>query len=87
MMQPDLRCYHHPDGEATGQCDRCGDYLCGECLKEYLLTPLCETCLNSIRRPYGTGRSRPVVWFWVFVWIFILGFVAGGIRMVTLLLF
>ena len=85
--QPDLRCYHHPDREATGQCDRCGDYLCEECLKEYMHTPLCQTCLTSIRQPWGSGRSRTVVWFWVLVWMCILLFVAGGIRMLALLFF
>ncbi len=32
-MEPDLRCYHHPEREAASQCDHCGDYLCAECVK------------------------------------------------------
>ena len=43
-MRPDLRCYHHPDREATGQCDRCGDYLCDECRTEWEGTPVCTKC-------------------------------------------
>ena len=43
-MQPDLRCYHHPEREATGQCDRCGDYLCAKCIRGLGEDQLCETC-------------------------------------------
>ena len=49
--QPDLRCYYHPDREATSQCDRCGDYLCGECVKDLFGTPLCAKCLKHVRTP------------------------------------
>ena len=43
-MKPDLRCYYHPDREATSQCDRCGDYLCAECMQELEAEYLCRTC-------------------------------------------
>ena len=43
-MQPDLRCYYHPDVEATGQCDRCGDYLCAECQVSFEGQYLCRQC-------------------------------------------
>ena len=53
--EPDLRCYHHPEREATSQCDRCGDYLCGECVNEHDELYVCDRCLKDIR-----PRIRPV---------------------------
>jgi len=50
-MHPDLRCYYHPDREATSQCDRCGDYLCAQCVKDLFGTPLCAKCLKHVRTP------------------------------------
>ena len=50
-MESELRCYHHPDREATSQCDRCGDYLCGECMKEHRKQYLCDRCLRDVTRP------------------------------------
>ena len=47
-MQPDLRCYHHPEREATGQCDRCGDYLCAECQRELANKQLCDRCRTEL---------------------------------------
>ena len=43
-MKPDLRCYHHPEREAVNQCDRCGDYLCAECVREFQEQYLCGKC-------------------------------------------
>ena len=40
----DLRCYHHPEREATGQCDSCGDYLCSECICMLEGQQLCDGC-------------------------------------------
>ena len=45
-MKPDLRCYHHPEREAVNQCDRCGDYLCAWCVKEFREEHVCDTCLK-----------------------------------------
>ena len=56
-MQPDLRCYHHPEREATSQCDRCGDYLCAECVTEFREQYLCATCLKEVR-PRDTSRDN-----------------------------
>ena len=67
MIQPDLRCYHHPDREATSQCDRCGDYLCAQCMKEHRKQYLCERCLRDVTRPkrgsawIGAWTELPVV--------------------------
>jgi len=49
-MEADLRCHHHPDREATGQCDRCGDYLCADCQKQWKQQLLCPTCKDK-RQP------------------------------------
>ena len=56
-MQPDLRCYYHPDREATSQCDRCGDYLCGECVLEWKEQMLCDTCYRELR-PVGRTLAQ-----------------------------
>ena len=48
-IEPDLRCYYHPEVTATSQCDRCGDYLCDECLVIYLGDHLCRTCEDDVR--------------------------------------
>ena len=56
---PDLRCYHHPEREATSQCDRCGDYLCGQCAGEHDEEYLCPRCLRHFKRaqlPVGSGK-------------------------------
>ena len=50
-MQPDLRCYYHPDREAGGQCDRCGDYLCVPCVREHEELQVCPRCLSDLTRP------------------------------------
>ena len=47
-MEPDLRCYHHPEREAASQCDRCGDYLCAECVSEYRDQYLCRKCIKDL---------------------------------------
>ena len=49
--EPDLRCYYHPEREAAGQCDRCGDYLCAECAKQGHDQELCDRCLAYLDRP------------------------------------
>ena len=51
-VKPDLRCLHHPHRPATGQCDRCGDMLCGECIREYMLQSICPACEEQLRRPH-----------------------------------
>ena len=56
-MQPDLRCYHHPDREAISQCDRCGDYLCGECMVERRGQHLCTDCWNELDPRSQAGRK------------------------------
>ena len=43
-MKPDLRCYYHPEREATSQCDVCGDYLCGKCMRSFKKEHVCGTC-------------------------------------------
>ena len=47
-MKPDLRCYYHPDRTATSQCDRCGDYLCAECVKKLDGQFLCVICKKQL---------------------------------------
>ena len=46
MSEADLRCYHHPDREATSQCDRCGDYLCDDCVRTLIGEHVCTTCYD-----------------------------------------
>ena len=43
-----LRCYYHPDREATGQCDRCGDYLCSECARCHEGMQVCGPCHDRL---------------------------------------
>ena len=58
LAHPDLRCYHHPDLEATSQCDRCGDYLCGECAQQHEELALCPQCLAYLSRPVVPRRGK-----------------------------
>ena len=44
--RPDLRCYYHPEREATNQCDRCGDYLCDDCVRILIREHVCTTCYD-----------------------------------------
>ena len=57
------RCYHHPDREATSQCDRCGDYLCDDCARERGGRLLCGKCVASLARAAlgRTGRVAAVL--------------------------
>ena len=73
MSEADLRCYHHPGREATSQCDRCGDYLCSECVHEHDELHVCTRCLDEIR-PRGeiamSGKAACVInalacYFWL----------------------
>ena len=54
-MLSDLRCYYHPDREATGQCDRCGDYLCDECKREWTDRTLCVVCIENLNQVEPEG--------------------------------
>jgi len=45
-MKPDLRCYYHPEREAASQCDRCGDYLCDDCVRSLAGEHVCVTCYD-----------------------------------------
>ena len=58
VMQPDLRCYYHPEREASSQCDRCGDYLCAECVKEWDGQWLCAGCLKEASSPSLRWRGK-----------------------------
>lgn len=77
-MQPDLRCYHHPDREATAQCDRCGDYLCDECEREWNDERLCRECLQD-RIPAKVGSDGEVACILNFVSMFLACFCAAGL--------
>lgn len=45
----ELKCGHHPDRDATGgTCNRCGTYLCGECVVPDAEPILCTTCLRHL---------------------------------------
>ena len=61
--RPDLRCYYHPEREATNQCDRCGDYLCDECVRPLAGEHVCTACYD---RHFSdctlTERVGQIVW-------------------------
>ena len=65
MSEVDLRCYHHPEREAVNQCDRCGDYLCGECWLWFRGEHVCHTCHKDLSRATlgKTGRIACVIVF------------------------
>ncbi len=60
MSEPDLRCYYHSDREATSQCDRCGDYLCAECVNEHDELHVCAKCFEDIRPRDEIGESARI---------------------------
>jgi len=76
--RPDLRCYHHPEREATSQCDRCGDYLCAHCLQEYEGLHVCERCRTELMPNNTLSRVGRVAC--------VLGLLAGLVWMVMLCL-
>jgi len=75
MNEPDLRCYHHPEREATSQCDRCGDYLCAECVSEYRDQYLCKSCLTELE-PRMRKSSRNALA--IMIGSAVLGFILGA---------
>ena len=60
MSEADLRCYHHPEREATSQCDRCGDYLCSDCVTEHDESYVCARCLKDITPIDEIGKSAKI---------------------------
>ena len=71
--EPDLRCYHHPGRKAEGQCDRCGDYLCAECIKTRNEQPLCPGCYRKTE-PVVIGRFDKIMAVLNFASMFMAGF-------------
>jgi len=59
-MKPDLRCYYHPGREATSQCDRCGDYLCEDCVHEHDELHVCARCLEDVTPREEIGKSAKI---------------------------
>ena len=59
-MKPDLRCYYHPEREATSQCDHCGDYLCAWCVHEHDELHVCARCLQDVTPRDEIGRSAKI---------------------------
>ena len=58
---PELKCYHHPEADATSQCDRCGDYLCSECVGEHSGDYLCQSCFGDATDPMDSaGVTRAI---------------------------
>jgi hypothetical protein len=60
-------CATHPDRAATGVCERCGVFGCGECLALVGELRLCAACRarEAVGLPSLTGRARlamPFVW-------------------------
>lgn len=68
-MPPNLFCRHHRDREATGRCDRCGEWLCAECLAvhrdEMSCVPFAEepppAGAESLDADAGAGEADPDV--------------------------
>ena len=54
--KPDLRCYHHPEREATSQCDRCGDYLCDDCVIPLVEEQFCPECYRRYLPRWAFSR-------------------------------
>jgi len=60
MTEAELRCYYHAEREATSQCDRCGDYLCDECVHEHDGLHVCARCFEDIRPREEIGTSAKI---------------------------
>ena len=88
-MKPDLRCYHHPEREATSQCDRCGDYLCSECVNEHDELHVCARCLEDITPRDEIGMSAKIACainaLACSVWLILAARLPHVVRMETLL--
>jgi hypothetical protein len=47
------RCAFHPDIEAVGVCERCGDFVCQNCWGEFQEKRLCKRCIPNEERRLG----------------------------------
>lgn len=61
------QCAVHPEREATGVCERCGVFGCGECLVLVGVLRLCSACRarSAVGLPSLSGRAKlamPFVW-------------------------
>ena len=56
-MEPDLKCYYHPDRDASAQCDRCQDFLCEECMRVSMGRHLCVKCWHQVD-PQGRDKEH-----------------------------
>ena len=87
-MEPDLRCYHHPEREAVNQCDCCGDYLCSECVQEFRGEYVCSKCLKwriaEVRK--REGRKESAIYALITLLSWLLGLVVSGAVIGSLLL-
>ncbi len=76
-MKPDLRCYYHSWRTAINQCDRCGDYLCWECVHEHDELHVCARCLEDVTPREEIGKSGKIAcvmnavacsfWLWLLI--------------------
>ncbi|VEG50428.1 rhomboid family protein [Mycolicibacterium chitae] len=64
-------CYRHPDRTTYAQCNRCGRYVCGDCMRAAAVGHQCVDCVRagaaSVRQPRTQlggrlhGSGQPVV--------------------------
>lgn len=58
--QQDSSCANHASKPAAATCDRCGDYVCRECLGSSRTCVACQEKLSSSKP--GLGRGSTVLW-------------------------
>lgn len=87
QAEPVARCAQHPGQAATGTCDRCGSYFCGQCYREIGGKRFCSACLQRSgvdyladfkKRVWGK-RDGYVWWLGLVGSLASLGFLVSGL--------
>ncbi len=73
------RCGSHPQVAAVDVCQRCGRFLCGECLELFEEESYCQDCAAKLAQP-PSGLARAALWLTGLSWL-VFGISVMGVRL------
>ena len=61
MPPPSARCSRHPAAPAVDVCQRCGAFVCGECVNIRAEDIYCPACVPFLDRPASPRSARALI--------------------------